>query len=62
MVDAYGDARIDAQRETGLAAETFPEVCLFSFDQVISDDFWPDDFGSAERTPVAGRGARRRQE
>jgi hypothetical protein len=43
MADAYGDATIEAERETGLAAETFPESCLFTFDQAISDDFWPDD-------------------
>jgi hypothetical protein len=41
MPDAYGDARIEAERETGLAAETFPEACPFSFDQAISDGFWP---------------------
>jgi hypothetical protein len=42
MLDAYDRARIEAERETGLAAETFPEVCPFSFEQSISDDFWPD--------------------
>jgi Domain of unknown function DUF29 len=41
--DADGNATIEAERETGLAAETFPETCPFSFDQAISDDFWPDD-------------------
>jgi len=40
---SYGDATIGAQRETGLAAETFPETCPFAFDQAISDDFWPGD-------------------
>jgi hypothetical protein len=43
MADAYGDATIDAERETGLAAETFPEVCPFGFDQAMSDEFWPED-------------------
>jgi hypothetical protein len=43
MTDAYGDATIGAQREIGLAAETFPEICPFAFDQAISDDFWPGD-------------------
>jgi hypothetical protein len=41
--DAYARSRIGAQRETGLAAETFPETCPFTFDQAISDDFWPGD-------------------
>jgi hypothetical protein len=43
MSDAYGDARIEAERETGLATETFPDICPFTFDQAISDDFWPGD-------------------
>jgi hypothetical protein len=42
MADAYGDALIEAERETGLAAETFPDTSPFSFDQAIDDDFWPD--------------------
>jgi hypothetical protein len=43
MLDAYGRATIEAERETGFAAETFPENCPFTFDQAINDDFWPDD-------------------
>jgi hypothetical protein len=43
ILDAYGIATIEAERETGLAAETFPESCPFTFDQAISDDFWPAD-------------------
>ena len=39
MADAYGDAVLRAERETGLDA--FPETCPFTFDQVIGDDFWP---------------------
>ena len=42
MADAYGDARIEAERETGLAAETFPETSPFTFEQAIDGDFWPD--------------------
>jgi hypothetical protein len=42
MLDAFGRARIDAERETGLDAEAFPETCPFNFDQAVSDDFWPD--------------------
>src|ERR1700722_8217090 len=33
MMDAHERARIEAERETGLAAETFPEICPFTFDQ-----------------------------
>jgi hypothetical protein len=43
MSEAYGDATIEAERETNLAAETFPETCPFTFDQAISDNFWPGD-------------------
>jgi hypothetical protein len=41
FADAYGDARIEAERETGLASETFPDACPFAFEQAVSDDFWP---------------------
>ncbi len=40
--DAYGLAQINAERQTGLAPETFPETCPFTFEQAMSDDFWPD--------------------
>ena len=40
MADAYEDASIRAERETGL--EVFPAACPFTFDQAIDDDFWPD--------------------
>jgi hypothetical protein len=43
MSDAYGDSTIEAERETGLAAETFAETSPFTFDQTIDDDFWPGD-------------------
>ena len=42
MADAYSDARIEAEDETGLAMETFPDLCPFSFDEVIDPTFWPD--------------------
>ena len=40
--DAYDSAQVAAEREIGLAAETFPDLCPFTFDQALSDDFWPD--------------------
>jgi hypothetical protein len=43
MSDAYGDATIETERETGLAPETFPKACPFTFDQAMNDEFWPDD-------------------
>jgi Domain of unknown function DUF29 len=42
MRNAYRLARLEAARETGLAEETFPEVCPVTFDQAASQDFWPD--------------------
>jgi hypothetical protein len=39
---AYRLAVIGARRETGLAAATFPAACPWSFEQMMSDDFWPD--------------------
>jgi len=43
MADAYGNAVIQAGGETGLPEETFPPVCPWTFDQVTSPDFWPDE-------------------
>jgi hypothetical protein len=40
--DAYRLALIEAERETGLARETFPPVCPFAFEQAMSADFWPE--------------------
>jgi hypothetical protein len=40
--NAYRLARVDAERETGLARGTFPSTCPFTFDQMIAEDFWPD--------------------
>jgi hypothetical protein len=38
----YRLARLDAERETGLAQESFPETCPFSFEDIMRQDFWPD--------------------
>lgn len=42
IADSYGLAVIGARRETGLDATAFPATCPRSFDQMASDDFWPD--------------------
>jgi len=39
---AYRRALIEAERETGLARETFPTECPYSFEAMMRDDFWPD--------------------
>jgi Domain of unknown function DUF29 len=40
MRDAYRLAL--AERETGLARNTFPATCPFAFDQAINPNFWPE--------------------
>lgn len=38
VADAYGDALIAAERDTGLPEVTFPPSCPWSFDQAIASD------------------------
>ncbi|PWR20671.1 DUF29 domain-containing protein [Zavarzinia compransoris] len=38
---AYRKARRTAGLETGLAEESFPPACPWSFDQIIDPAFWP---------------------
>jgi hypothetical protein len=40
--EAFGDARIGAERESGLPRRTFPEICSWSYAQMLDDDFWPE--------------------
>lgn len=42
IADSYGDAIIEAARETGLDATTFTPECPWSFDQMMDPDLWPD--------------------
>jgi len=39
--DAYGDALLDVQRETGLAETTFPPTSPWTVDEVLDDSFLP---------------------
>jgi hypothetical protein len=41
--DAYRLAVIDAQRETGLDAAVFPSECPWTFEQMMAEDFWPEE-------------------
>lgn len=41
--DAYGDAILEAARETDLPERSFPRTCPFSFEQTLDDAFWPDE-------------------
>ena len=51
MRDGYRLARLEAERETGLALETFPVVCPFGFEETIRGDFWPDWCRTLSSTP-----------
>ncbi len=38
---AHRLAVLGAARETGLPRESFPPACAWSYDQILSADFWP---------------------
>jgi hypothetical protein len=39
---AYRRATIEAQKQTGIIKSRFPEICPFTPEQVLDDDYWPD--------------------
>jgi hypothetical protein len=41
VASAYRYARVEAERETGLARKTFPAQCPWTYDQMMDDSFWP---------------------
>lgn len=41
MENAYGNALIEAADETGFPESTFPSSCPWTFDQIMSAEFWP---------------------
>jgi hypothetical protein len=42
FMDAYGDARLIAVRETGMDEDTFPQASSFTLEQTLNDAYWPD--------------------
>ena len=42
LSEGYPRARLLASHETRLPLETFPVVCPWAVEQVLSDDFWPE--------------------
>ena len=42
IIQAWRRAVIDAQRETGLDASTFPSECPWTAEQALDDAFWPE--------------------
>ncbi len=43
---SYRRALIEAERETGLEAGSFPRDCPWSFEEMMAGDFWPEDRGN----------------
>jgi len=41
--EAYEEARDKAANETGLPGATFPSICPFTPEQILAEDFLPDD-------------------
>lgn len=42
LIDAYDVATSVAARETGLDAKVFPQTCPYSFEEIMSDEFYPE--------------------
>ena len=42
LEDAYGDAILAAARETGVTRSAFPTTCLWTFEQIMDEEFWPE--------------------
>ena len=42
IVQAYGNAVIEAGAETGLPEATFRDICPWSYERMMDADFWPE--------------------
>jgi hypothetical protein len=40
--EAYRRAKIEAEKQTGIHKNRFPETCPFSLKEALDNDFWPD--------------------
>jgi hypothetical protein len=43
LTKEYAHARRIASAETGLPLSTFPEACPWTLEQVVDEEFWPDE-------------------
>lgn len=43
LARAYTRARQKAHRDTGLPLQTFPDTCPWEVEQVLDEDFWPEE-------------------
>ncbi|KJJ84745.1 protein containing DUF29 [Candidatus Omnitrophus magneticus] len=41
--EAFNDARDLFEIETGISKKTLPETYPYSFDQIMDDEFWPEE-------------------
>jgi hypothetical protein len=42
LMQAYADARVGANFETGLPLSDFPDACPFTMQEILDPDFWPE--------------------
>jgi Domain of unknown function DUF29 len=42
FTEAYGDARLQAARDSSMDKSAFPETCPWICEQTLDDDFWPE--------------------
>ena len=42
FLDAYGDAKLIAMRETGIDEAFFPKASPFTMEQALNDAYWPE--------------------
>jgi hypothetical protein len=42
IATAYRYARVEAERETGLARNVFPAVCPWTYGEIMDEAFWPE--------------------
>jgi hypothetical protein len=43
VVIAYEKAKLSAEDETGIDKNNFPEICPFTFEQLLKKDYFPED-------------------
>ncbi|MEM1377734.1 MAG: DUF29 domain-containing protein [Pseudomonadota bacterium] len=42
LLSCYDRALLEAEKETGLQLETFPDVCPFTIEQIVDETFFPE--------------------
>ena len=47
LVRAWRKARREASHQIGLSLATFPQACLWTLEQLLDSDFWPEEASPA---------------